>query len=372
MFRLSFRNLFQNKARLLISVGGVALALMLMLALDAIFTGAEQQLAAYIERGGADVFVSQAGVRNLHMSASWMPPTVTAQVQAVDGVDTATPIMYLTANVEAGKGRYVAYIFGLPPDPAVGRPWQIYQGVAVPAEGEVVIDRGAAAQAGLHLGDKVQILGLDLKIAGLSEGTASITNSTAFITMADFERAIGGNQAVSFVLVKVKAGQSPDAVAARIAAAVSGVTVQTRSDFAAGERRLVTDMSGDVLNIMNLVGFVVGLAVMALTVYIATLARRSEYGVLKAVGARSRDLFGTVLMQALYSVGLGLALGLAFTLLLSALLTALGSNVLMEISGGSVVRVAFASLLIAALASLLPIVQIARVDPAQVFRRKMQ
>jgi hypothetical protein len=39
MIRLAFRNLFQNKIRLVISVGWVALALLLILSLDAIFTG---------------------------------------------------------------------------------------------------------------------------------------------------------------------------------------------------------------------------------------------------------------------------------------------------------------------------------------------
>ena len=38
-------------------------------------------------------------------------------------------------------------------------------------------------------------------------------------------------------------------------------------------------MSADVISIMNVIGFVVGLAVVALTVYVATLARRREYGV---------------------------------------------------------------------------------------------
>ncbi len=46
---------------------------------------------------------------------------------------------------------------------------------------------------------------------------------------------------------------------------------------------------------MNLVGFLIGLAVMALNVYTATLARRAEYGVLKALGARN----GHLLLSAL-------------------------------------------------------------------------
>ena len=44
MIRLAFRNLFQNKIRLVISVGGVALALLLILSLDAIFSGVEGSL----------------------------------------------------------------------------------------------------------------------------------------------------------------------------------------------------------------------------------------------------------------------------------------------------------------------------------------
>ena len=48
MISLAFHNLFQNRVRLLISVGGVALALLLILSLDAVFTGVERQITAYI------------------------------------------------------------------------------------------------------------------------------------------------------------------------------------------------------------------------------------------------------------------------------------------------------------------------------------
>ena len=76
MSRLAFRNLFQNKIRLVISIGGVALALLLILSLDAIFTGVERQITAYINHSGADIFVSQSNVRNMHMAASSLPVTL--------------------------------------------------------------------------------------------------------------------------------------------------------------------------------------------------------------------------------------------------------------------------------------------------------
>ena len=100
MLRLAFRNLFQSKARLFISVGGVALALLLILALDAIFAGVQRQVTAYIDYSGADIFVAQEGVRNMHMASSWLSASIGRKVKAVPGVASVTPILYLTVRVQ--------------------------------------------------------------------------------------------------------------------------------------------------------------------------------------------------------------------------------------------------------------------------------
>lgn len=376
MIRLAFRNLFQSKVRLLISSGGVALALLLILSLDAIFTGMERQVTAYIDRSGADVFVAQAGVRNMHMAASSLPVTAVAEVEAIAGVASVTPILYLSNIVVAGNERHLAYVVGLPPDAAVGGAWQVSAGKAEPAAGEAIIDRGVAESSGLTVGDPVEILGQPFTIAGLSEGTASLINSVAFITLADFA-ALRGEAApnpalasVSFLLVEVTPDQSATAVSASIETAVNGVTALPQTDFSAEERQVVRDMGTDILAIMNLVGFFIGLAVMTLTVYTATLARRAEYGVLKALGAANRHLYTAVLLQALMSVAIGFGLGLVFTLLLADITSRLNLNLALAISAASLVKVAGVSLALAGLAAVLPIKQIAGLDPAMVFRGK--
>ncbi len=370
MLRLAYRNLFQNRIRLTISVGGVALALLLILALDAIFKGSENQVTAYIEYSGADIFVSQEGVRNMHMASSALPATVVGKVRAVRGVESATGIYYLTNMLKVGNENNIAYVIGLPNDALAGVPWRVVAGKTIPASDEAIIDRGIAEKAGVGIGDKVKIMGEEFKVAGLSEGTASIVNSVAFISKKDWTRLRGNADAVSFVLVKVKAGESPDVVAARIEAQIDKVTAQSRGMFSHNERQVVKDMSTDILAIMNLVGFLIGLAVMALTVYTATLARRAEYGVLKALGARNADLYRAVLAQAFISVALGFAVGFAFTLILSALVPRLGLPLELQVSGESLVKVATVSFVIAALSAILPIRQIAGLDPAMVFRGK--
>ncbi len=370
MTRLAFRNLFQNKIRLLISVGGVALALLLILSIDAIFTGVAQRLTVYINRSGADIFVAQSGVRNMHMASSTLPASIIEKVEGVPGVAAVTPILYLPNMIVVGKERSVAYIIGLPANAQFGGPWKISSGRSLPGKGEAVIDRSVADKSGVRIGSEVQILGKAFKVAGLSDETSSLVNSIAFISMDDFASLRGGNGTISYLLLKVRQGQSPAVVAANIQTQVGNVTVTTTRVFASQERKVVMDMSTDVITIMNLIGFFIGLAVMALTIYTATLARRAEYGVLKALGARNSHLYRAVLAQALLSVAAGFTVGLAITFLLSIVIPYLGSGMVMAVSGTSLLKVGGFSLLIAGLAAVLPIRQIEGLDPALVFRGK--
>ncbi len=368
MLYFAFRNLFQNKIRLVVSVGGVALAFLLILALDAILQGMTARITAYIDHSGADIFVSQSGVKNMHMASSSLPASIVGEVQAVPGVKSVTPILYQGAIVSLRQARTSAYVIGLPPGAGAGGPWNVTAGVRIPGDGETVIDRGVAEKEGMGLGDTVKILGRDFKIVGLSEGTAGLGFFVAFISMDDFAQLRGNTQTVSYVLVKIYSDESPDAVASRIEQEVSGVTAQTRQAFSDQERKVINDMSTDILAIMNLVGFLIGLAVMALTVYTATLARRAEYGMLKAVGARNGHLYRAVLAQAFGSVTLGFVIGVVFTLLLAVMVPRLGLNVELQVSSASLLKVGIVSLIIAGISAMLPIRQIAGLDPAMVFR----
>ena len=370
MIRLAFRNLFQNKARLVISVGGVSLALLLILALDAIFTGVERQTTAFIDNSGADIFVAQKDVRNMHMAFSSLPTSVVEQVEAVEGVEEAAPILYLSNMIVVGDERTLAYVIGLPEQATMGAPWKLASGKKFPEAGEAIIDQRVAQKSGVELGDTVEILAREFTVVGFSDETTNIVNSIAFISAADFQAARGSSGVVSYLLVRIQPNVEADAVASRIEDEVDGVTALSRASFSSQEARVVKDMSTDVIAIMNSIGFLIGLAVMALTVYTAVLSRRREFGVLKALGARNAHLYRAVLAQALMSVLLGFVVGLAFTLLISAAVPRLGLSMTLEVSRASLVKVGIVSLVITAFSAILPIRQIAGLDPALVFRGK--
>lgn len=277
-------------------------------------------------------------------------------------------ILYRTDYLLIRHKRYATYVIGLPPDAHAGGPKRVTVGQPVPTDGGIIIDRVTAGQAGVTLGDHLTLFGRDLAITGLSEGTASTINSVAFITLTDFAQARGEPQNLSFVLATTTPGESPGMVAGRIEQAIPGVTSLSRQAFAAQERKIVSDMSTDVLNIMNVVGFLIGLAVVAVTIYLATFTRRAEYGVLKALGARNGYLYRNVLLHALSYVLLGLILAFAGTLLLTIIVPRIVTSVTPVVRAGSLVNVGILALIIAGLASVLPVAQLARLDPAMVFR----
>jgi putative ABC transport system permease protein len=215
----------------------------------------------------------------------------------------------------------------------------------------------------------VTILGGELRLVGLSAGTASLVNAVAFVSIDDFRAARGGAPIVSFVLVRVARGADPDVVATAIEREITGVTAQSRAAFADQERRLVMDMSADVISIMNAAGFLVGIMVVALTIYVATLSRRREFGALKAIGAPNRFVYGVVISQAVLSVVIGFAAGVAFTGALAFVVPWIGLDLALSITVDSLTKVGAVAAVIAACAAVLPIREIAGLDPAIVFRR---
>lgn len=367
--RLARKNLGADRGRLVASVGGVALAFALVLALNAIFAGVANQLTRYIDEAGADVWVAQEGVRNLHMVSSSMPSSKLGEIAAVRGVAQTTPLLYTTGTVTAHDDDAVAYIIGLPANPPMGGPARMADGSNDMALGQAVIDARAASQLGVGIGDQVVILGHTFEVSGLSADTSNLVNSIAFIRFEDFAAVHQPESVISYVLVRAAHGFQASTVAAAIETQVSGTTALATTAFSSEERRLVMDMSGDVIAIMTVIGFVVGLVVVALTVYLATLSRRREFGILKAVGAAPRVLYGIVVAQAVLSVAIGLLVGLAFTTALAVIVPTTGAALELAIRPDSVLEAAAFATVIALVSALIPVRQVAHLDPLIAFRR---
>jgi putative ABC transport system permease protein len=360
---LARRNLTRQRLRFALSAAGVGLALLLILALEAIYSGVLRQVTAYPDHAGAPVLVSQRGVETMHMSSSSLPLGVVGRLRRDPRVAAAAPILY-SPIVLNGREPVSSYLIGFR---RAGGPWRMVEGRARPGRGGIVIDQITAERLGVGIGDRLLVAGARLRIVGLARGTFSIISSVSFVDYSTFERLEGAAGSASYVLVWPRRGVSPGALASHLNAAYP-VTAQTRAGFSGHERQVVSDMSTELIRGLVSIGFVVGVIVAGLSIYTATVARLREYAVLKAIGMRNRSLYGTILRQALLTVGTGLLVALALLGLLNEAVGRIDPSISMLLTSGILLRAALATTLIGAIAALLPARRVAMVDPASAYR----
>jgi putative ABC transport system permease protein len=128
------------------------------------------------------------------------------------------------------------------------------------------------------------------------------------------------------------------------------------------------EIFGVIMGMMVTIAFGVGTLIVGMVLYTATMDRRQEYGVLKALGARNRHLYLLVTVQALTATGLGLLLGLGLTWVAAWAISAAYPQFGIALVPARIVNVALVSLGMGLLAALLPARMVAQLDPAQVFR----
>ena len=127
---------------------------------------------------------------------------------------------------------------------------------------------------------------------------------------------------------------------------------------------LVRTPVGLVFGVGSLIAAVIGAAIVAVTLYSTAIDRARDYGTLKAIGARRRDLLWLLLAQAWIFAAAGYLLGMSAFFVVRHLMPALP----LVSPPRLVLGVAVAALISCTLASLAAIRRVLQLDAALVFR----
>jgi putative ABC transport system permease protein len=364
---LATRNLFQDKTRLALSVGGVALAVMLILLLNGFLTGMNRQITSYINNSTGSMIVAQKGIRNMLGATSLLPPGAQVKVNAVDGVKEAIPVLSQFVILDLHGKKQPAYLIGYEPDRG-GGPWKLYSGREPQTEDEMVFDKVLAERHELQIGDTFPVMGQEFKIIGLSVDTTSWMTSFFFIQKTAAEKLLRAPGATSFLLIELEAGADPIAVQTRIDA-LTGVNAMTKAEVAASDLKLFSKVFSAPLKLMVAIAFLVGTLTVGLVIYTATVERQREYGTLKAIGAANQVLYKVVAVQALFSALAGVLVGLLFTYAAARLIMFLRPQFLIALEPRDVLMASLSGLGMALVAALFPARVVAGLAPAEVFRK---
>ena len=364
---LARRNLTRDRTRLGLSVAGVALATMLVLLLSGFLDGMNTQITSYLDHSPGSLVVAQSGIKNLLVATSVLPPGTRERVLRTEGVASAVPVLSSFVILELRGEKRSAYLVGF--DPAVGGgPWRLAAGRNVRSDGEVVVDRAFARRYDLPVGGTLDLMGGHFTIVGLSDGTTSWMTSFIFVRKSAAETLFSAPGMTSFLLVAPSPGTSDADLRTRLAA-LPGISAIANDEVAQNDVTVFSKVIGPPVRLMTGIAFLVGTLVVGLVLYSATVERRREYGVLKAIGAASRTLYGVALTQALIVTVAGAALGLALAVAEAQIVMELRPQFLVTFEVRTVAIGLAASALMAMLAVFLPARVIAGLAPADVFRR---
>ena len=363
---LARRNLFQDKTRLALSIGGVGLAVTLILILKGFLAGMNRQITSYLDHSPGRIVVAEEDVVNLLGAVSIIPDGTKQKAENIRGVDQVIPILSQFIILDLHEKKQPAYMIGYDPREG-GGPWQLVAGREPSSKEEMVFDRVLADRHGLRIGDQVEVMGKDFTIVGLSGGTTSWMTSFFFIRKRDAEALLLHPGATSFLLLTTK-----DADTERILQRLhdfSGVNALTKQTMAANDLKLFAKIFSAPLKLMVSISFLVGTMIVGLIIYTATVERQREYGVIKAIGAKNRFLYQIVLTQALFASITGSSLGILLANGAAQWIMAARPQFLIIFDSGDSAQALLAGLGMALLAAIFPTRVVANLAPAEVFRK---
>lgn len=346
-----------------VSLLGIGACIALILLLQGLWNGTRAQISAYPDNSGAELFVGAAGARNLASDRSTVPTALADEIGSLEGVSDASPIGARFVILDLHGTKIPMTVVGSAPG-AMGGPWNLGAGRAPGASAEIALDEVTADEHGLGLGDELGFMDRQLQVVGLLKDSRSWMTGMAFVTLDALQAMQRTPGAASFILVNT---DFPAAVSDAIDARYE-VEVLTAQELADNERRLYADIIEAPLLLMIGIAFAAGTMIVALTAYSSLVERLREFGVARAIGARSRDLLRTVLGETLLLAIGGVAVGFVLFGAATQVLSSVKPQFWTVISPRTAVAVVGSALFMAALATYFPVRRVSRVEPASVYR----
>lgn len=373
MLLVARKNLFAEKTRLAISIGGVALSVFLIGILLSLFRGWSERVGSFVEDVPADLWVASDRATDFAAAGSLLPDFLGRQLELAPETDVVSPLIVrpleMSRATDDRDDTFDVQLVGYDPKKALGGPLTIVEGKSPPGPGEIIVDIAMHERHGVNIGDRLVRGNKSLTVVGYSDGGDFIYTQIGHVTIdtaidfLDFEP-----QWRTFFVLTLTDSSQVDLAAKRMALATPGVKYIPGDKFADDTRDRIL---GNILPILIVVlglAFVVGLSVAGLTIYTATVEKSREYGILKAEGFTNPFLYRVVFEQSIITSVLGFLVGAGLTFLVAPFAQDTVPQFVVFVRWQDVAGVAGATLLMAIFAAYIPIRRLASIDPVTVFK----
>jgi putative ABC transport system permease protein len=324
MNKLIVGNLVHRPLRSVISAFAVAIEVVMILSVVAIFFGILDGSRQQTSGIGMDMIVHPgAASAMLNTSAAAADVRVAAVLRQVPHVQVVSPV-----NIKFTIGKAVENISGIDFDSYNAlRPFVFVAGQPFQHPYDILVDNlQAAASPKLHVGDTVKVLNHEFTVCGIVE---SGKGGRKYVPLATMDSIDGNPGKASAFYLRTDDGATAEDKAAiqetvrKEILATDGLqdwSVQTVQEYLAALTPAHLPGFNIALRVIIGIATIIGFLVIFQSMYTAVMERTREIGILKSMGASRANIVSVVLRETGLLAGAGVVFGVAAVYLLRAVL----------------------------------------------------
>ena len=371
--KLAYRNLFHDRLSLVVTLTGIVFSVVLVAVQFGLYLGSENRIAAMLDNAKADLWVVPYGTKSFD-DPSFLSGRERHAILSTPGVASAEELVVGFASWRKPRGGSTAALL-VGSNTAKGMlPWDIVEGrmADLASPNGVAVDQTYFNELGVgKLSDKAEVNNLEVTVAAVTQGIRSFTTLPYIFTTLGTARTLLDAQAEqsSYMLVQLAPGSDLEAVQKALAARLPDTEILTHETFRQRslDYWLFETGAGSALIAGAILGIIVGIVIVAQTLYASTKDHLNEFATLRALGASASYIHRVILMQAILSAVIGYVLGMCLSLIV---IQGSKATTLLILMTPNLAFMLFALTVgMCILAAVCAIFKVTRIDPAVVFSR---
>lgn len=372
--KLAYRNLFHDRLSFFVTVVGILFSVVLVAVQSGIYLGSANKIATIIDAAPADLWIVPLGTKS-YDDPSFLAGRERYLALSAPGVENSEDMLVSFARWRKPRGgETTVLLIGTAGDSPKALPANIIDGSreALEAPNTVAIDRSYFNDLGVDkLGNRAELNGTSVKLVAITKRVRSFTTLPFVFTSIDEARQLSGanQEQASYQRVTLLPGADIETVRKEIAARLPDTEVLTQAEFRTRSQDywLKQTGAGAALDAGKLLGLIVGIVIVAQTLYSSTKDHINEFATLRALGAGAGYIVKVILIQAVLSGLIGYVLGMG--LALTAIHFAQDTKLTIIMTAPLAVQLFAITIGMCIFAAISAIIKVVRIDPAVVFSR---
>jgi len=388
-FILAYKNLKRRKSRSFLTIGGVAIAVAVLVCLLGFNAGYQDALNSDINKMGYQVIVTAKGcpyeaatmILKGEAGLRFIDEDIYKQIISDPDIDKITPLLaQLAYDPEKmdGKGGFTNYLgiersyIELKPNVQFKSGWWFSSDDA----NEVIMGYDAAESEQKTIGDKISIpnKNINLVIVGIFDRTASQEDGTVFLPLKTTQRIFEIEGKLTGIGIKLKQIDRLSEFEERLYH-IASIQVISMNQVKGTILNLVNSAKILIMSVAFIAIFVAIIGVIN-TILMSVFERTREIGIMKAIGASKLDIFKLIWVETLIICTLGGIFGSIVAILGGNLTELLVRQVMPYAPGGKLLLITpelllfsfFGVIIIGIISGLYPAFKAASMRPIEAIR----